>query len=124
MRIQPELPDDVVGLIERALEKDAKLRYQSAKDLLADLRRLKRDSLTGVSIPRHEVEARPKKRLGSALWIVVALVVLALAVVPGFTIGPRPIRLRRLPQNPCGPDRLPQTASLNIVPGFPRTVNT
>ncbi len=100
VRIKPELPDDVVGLIEKALEKDAKLRYQSAKDLLADLRRLKRDSLTGVSIPRYEVETRPKKRLGAALWIGGALVVLA-AVAAGIYYWPETDTVVDLPAEPA-----------------------
>ncbi len=100
VRIKPELPDDVIRVIEKALEKDAKLRYQSAKDLLADLSRLKRDSLTGVSIPRYEVEARPKKRPGAALWIGGALVVLAIAVAAGIYYWPETDTVADLPTEP------------------------
>ncbi len=96
VRIKPELPDDVVRVIEKALEKDAKLRYQSAKDLLADLRRLKRDSLTGVSIPRHEVEPRPKDSWPT-VWIAAAIVVLALAVGAGIYFWPEPETVADLP---------------------------
>ena len=88
VRIKPELPDDVVRVVEKALEKDAKLRYQSAKELLTDLRRLKRDSLTGVSIPRYEVEKRPKTPWPAAAWIATAIVVLALAVGAGIYFWP------------------------------------
>ena len=93
VRIKPELPDDVVRVIEKALEKDAKLRYQSARELLTDLRRLKRDSLTGVSLPRHELRAGPDKRRGavlqgSVLRIGAAVVVLTLAVVAGVYYWP------------------------------------
>ncbi|HUV12743.1 MAG TPA: serine/threonine-protein kinase, partial [Acidobacteriota bacterium] len=44
IRVNPEVPDDLVRVIEKCLEKDAKVRCQSARELLADLSRLKRDS--------------------------------------------------------------------------------
>jgi tetratricopeptide (TPR) repeat protein/predicted Ser/Thr protein kinase len=37
------VPDELNRIIEKALEKDRKLRYQTASDVCADLRRLKRD---------------------------------------------------------------------------------
>ena len=97
VRIKPELLDEVVQIIEKALEKDSKLRYQSAKELLADLRRLKRDSLTGVSIPRYEVRARPEKRWGAVLWIGAAVVVLAVALGVGFYFWPESESAGELP---------------------------
>ncbi len=42
-RLNPELPEDLGRIINRAMEKDRKLRYQNASDLHAELRRLKRD---------------------------------------------------------------------------------
>ncbi|HXN25151.1 MAG TPA: protein kinase [Candidatus Dormibacteraeota bacterium] len=44
IRLQPGLPDELERIINRALEKDRKLRYQTASDLQADLKRLKRDT--------------------------------------------------------------------------------
>ena len=48
-RLRPELPPKLDQIIEKALEKDRELRYQSAADLRGDLRRLKRDSASGRS---------------------------------------------------------------------------
>ncbi len=41
--LNPELPGRLEEVIQKALEKDRKLRYQQASDIRADLQRLKRD---------------------------------------------------------------------------------
>jgi serine/threonine protein kinase/tetratricopeptide (TPR) repeat protein len=45
--LNPSLPPDVEQIISKALEKDRKLRYQSASDMRTDLARLKRDRESG-----------------------------------------------------------------------------
>ena len=49
MRLNPNLPPKLDEILGKALEKDRKLRYQSAADLRADLQRLKRDTDSGRS---------------------------------------------------------------------------
>ena len=44
VRLNPDLPQQLEEIVNKALEKDRNLRYQHAADLRADLQRLKRDT--------------------------------------------------------------------------------
>src|SRR5438094_4371838 len=47
IRFNRDIPPKLEDIINRALEKDRELRYQSAKEMRAELQRLKRDTETG-----------------------------------------------------------------------------
>jgi len=84
--LNPDVPDQLENTINKCLEKDSEIRCQSAKELLLDLKRLKRDS-TGESVATSAVPAAtPAKR--SYLWPVVGggvVVLLLLALLLPLT---------------------------------------
>ena len=86
--LNPQLPARLEQIIDKALEKDRKLRYQTASDMKADLQRLKRDTESSrtVTMPAVPVaHAMPRRRLWLAAAGVVTLVLVA--VVAGLRFG-------------------------------------
>src|ERR1700676_1337526 len=92
VRLNPDLPQKLEEIINRALEKDRNLRFQHASDLHAELQRVKRDS-SSARLPvsaahqteREEVQSRPpsekvtaKSFLRRSYYIPTALLVLAI----------------------------------------------
>jgi eukaryotic-like serine/threonine-protein kinase len=57
VRLNPEVPAELEHIISKALEKDKKLRYQSAAEIRTDLQRLKRDTESGRTAVATVAEA-------------------------------------------------------------------
>jgi serine/threonine protein kinase len=81
VRINPELPAPLEGLINKCLEKDRSLRYQTASDLRADLQRLKRDTQSAKIVAVSGSTSVAATRAGSANWVKWTAVVGVVAVV-------------------------------------------
>jgi eukaryotic-like serine/threonine-protein kinase len=75
-RLNYETPPELERIIRKCLEKSADSRYQTGRDLLIDLRNLRRDS---ISAERPVVVLRRRRWMPAA--IAAAVVVIALAVV-------------------------------------------
>ena len=99
VRLNPAIPAKFEEIIHKALEKDRKLRYQSAAEMRADLQRLKRDLGSGTtehdwdsnrfSVVSAAESAEGRRLSGPARWgmgaLVIALVIFGAAFL--FDVG-------------------------------------
>jgi serine/threonine protein kinase len=95
VRLNPGLPSELENIVRKALEKDRKLRYQSAADISVDLKRLLREidsGRTGTSsiaspsapaVPEAQLEPRSRRR-----WLVVGTIAAVILVPVAYWLWP------------------------------------
>jgi tetratricopeptide (TPR) repeat protein/predicted Ser/Thr protein kinase len=85
VRLNPELPPELERIVNKALEKDRELRYQSASDIRTDLKRLKRDTDSARTAVSPAAEVLPARTVVKRRkWLIPAAVVVILAAAAAF----------------------------------------
>ncbi len=88
LRLNPDLPPQFEEILNKLLEKDRDLRYQSAAEVRSDLKRLKRDSESGTMLAATSSSSSLRKTPspGRKLpgWLIPSLIVALAAAGIGF----------------------------------------
>jgi len=83
LRLNPELPIEFERIVEKALEKDRDVRYQTSAELRADLKRLKRDldsGRTSSSFSKPAEITTKAEPVRSKAWMVIAGICILAAI--------------------------------------------
>jgi len=92
-QLTPDIPTELEDIITKSLQKDRTSRYQQAAEMRSDLQQLKQASDSHMQpsvLAGKTATARIRGRLS---WISVATIVLAVALIAGYFVSHRPIKL-------------------------------
>jgi serine/threonine protein kinase/Tol biopolymer transport system component len=110
VRLNPDVPPKLEEIINKALEKNRELRYQTALDMRADLQRLKRDTDSGrvgaglVPAPEGRPRGAPLRKRWAAIALTSAVVIAGVVLAYWLTRPPPSalpeLKVRQLTSNP------------------------
>ena len=92
-QLNPEIPRPLEEIIDKALEKDPKLRYQHAGDIRTDLQRLRRDTESGRAAASSRSVLISEKRRRRWIWLTGAGIAVAALILLGWWVLASPATL-------------------------------
>lgn len=117
VRLNPDLPSELERIINKALEKDRNLRYQSAAEIGTDLRRLRRETQSDISglvlIPDNDSSRVAVffrdliVRFRNPVWVGVGgFVIVAALILGAWGLRSKPVTATPRTTQPAGQDRV------------------
>jgi eukaryotic-like serine/threonine-protein kinase len=113
-RLNPETPPELERIIMKALEKDREVRWQSAAELRADLKRLIRDTGSAQKPVSSEASAKAevaKFQMSSRGWVLLAAVILIVSMASAVALNLGGMRDRLF-----GTSAVPHVGSVAVLP--------